>query len=99
MIVLHEFGSPIEHRVLEILGRIERGDLAGKVLTNSEVLGTPPYRLVRPDQTGGYATHSLLTSPLRSEQMYLDATREVKASLNGRTDLHALFNASHRSRL
>ncbi|MGA9241793.1 MAG: hypothetical protein WBW03_07405, partial [Silvibacterium sp.] len=74
VIVLHEFESALNHRVLEIAWRIEGSDFARKVLTKAEVFGSPPDELVWADKSGLDATNHLLTRLLCPKQVHFYAS-------------------------
>lgn len=95
MIVLHECERTLEHSVLKMNWRLEGSDLAGKVLTNTEMLGSPTHVLTQPNQTRGHAGYGLFLSSFRSEQMHLDAPREVITPLYRCMNPQTLLNHSH----
>jgi hypothetical protein len=95
VIVLHELEGSFDHCVLKVAGRIVGRNLAGEVLTDTKVFGPPPNELSRPDEARCDSIYGSLTRPLGPEQVHLDAAGKVKASLNGRGDLHALLNGNH----
>ena len=73
VIVLHGFEYALNHRVLEIAGRIKCSDFAGKVLPDPEVSRAPADKLVWADKTRLDSPDSLLTRLLCPQQMHLDA--------------------------
>jgi hypothetical protein len=95
--MLHELEGPLDHCVLKVPGGIKSRNLAGKVLTDAKVFGLPPHRFAQTDESGRDSADRPLTRLFGAQQMYFDAAGKVKASLNGRGDLHALFNGNHKS--
>ena len=73
VIVLHRSERAFDHGVLEVGWPIIGGDAAGKVLFHFEVSRSPSHELTKPNQTGGHASHGLLSGLLGSKQMDLDA--------------------------
>jgi hypothetical protein len=61
VIVLHEFESALDHRVLKMVGRIERSDFDSEVLANAEVFRSPPDKLIRTDEACRHSINRLLT--------------------------------------
>jgi hypothetical protein len=95
VVVLHELEGSLNHGVLEVEGRVESRYLAGKVLTDTKVFGSPPDKLGRPNEAGCNSAHRLLTRPLGAQQVDFNTARKIEAPLHGRGDLDALFYGNH----
>jgi hypothetical protein len=73
VIVLHELEYSLNHRVLEIVGRIEGGYFAGKMLVDPEVSRAPTDKLVWANKTCDHSPDRLLARRFCAQQMHFYA--------------------------
>jgi hypothetical protein len=95
VVVLHGAEGSFDHGVLEVGGAVVGGDLAGEVLGDAEMRGSPADELAEADEAGGDSADGLLAGLLGAEEMDLDAAGEVKAALDGGLDEGAEVEFDH----
>lgn len=95
VIVLHGMERPAQHRVLKVIGPVERGDGAGQMLADAKVTGAPCDLLAGADESGARACGGLLAGVRVAEQMDFDGARQIEAARDGSVDDRDFVQCNH----